>query len=327
MSKEEKFIVITGGAGFIGSCLTRYLNNLGRKNLVLVDQLGCTEKWRNLVGKNTADILDKSHLFEWLKGKDSKIESIVHLGACSTTVELDASYLLENNYRYTKQLAEYALNHEIPFIYASSAATYGDGTDGFVDDHSALEKLRPMNMYGYSKQLFDLWAKNQGVLDKITGLKFFNVFGPNEQHKGRMASAILHMLPTARKDGVIKLFRSNDPDKFSDGGQQRDFIYIKDVVRMIDAFITNKAAGIYNIGTGIPNSWNALATALFKSLGLPVKIEYIDMPADLHGKYQNFTAADMQKTRSVLGKAADCLPLDDSVADYVQNHLLTGRTW
>ncbi|MBA2726712.1 MAG: ADP-glyceromanno-heptose 6-epimerase [Parachlamydiaceae bacterium] len=326
MKKNERLIVITGGAGFIGSCLARYLNDLGLNNLVLVDQLGSTEKWKNLVGKNTADILDKSQLFEWLKGKEARIESIVHLGACSTTVELNASYLLENNYRYTQQLAEYAINHDIPFIYASSAATYGDGNEGFIDDHASLEILRPLNMYGYSKQLFDLWAKNQGVLDKVTGLKFFNVFGPNEQHKGRMASAILHMLPTARKEGVIRLFKSNDP-KFPDGGQQRDFIYSKDVVRMIHAFVVNGAKGIYNVGTGIPNSWNALAEALFRALGLAPQIQYIEMPADLHGKYQNYTAADMRKTKAVLGKAAECVSLDESVADYVQNHLLIGRSW
>ena len=327
MKTKERLIVITGGAGFIGSCLTRHLNDLGIKNLVLVDQLGRTEKWKNLVGKNIADILDKSQLFEWLRDKEAQVESIVHLGACSTTVELDASYLLENNYRYTKRLAEYAIENDIPFIYASSAATYGDGAQGFLDDHSDIESLRPLNMYGYSKQLFDQWAKNQGVLDKVTGLKFFNVFGPNEQHKGRMSSAILHMLPTARKDGLIRLFKSSEPEKFADGGQQRDFIYIKDVVRMIHAFMANGAKGIYNIGTGIPNTWNDLAAALFKALGMPARIQYIDMPVDLQGKYQNYTAADMQKTKNVLGTAAACMPLDDSVADYIQNYLLTGQSW
>lgn len=327
MKSEKGIVIITGGAGFIGSCLTRFLNDQGMKNLVLVDKLGFSDKWQNLVGKSFIDLLEKEHLFDWLKGKERIIDTIVHLGACSTTIEPNASYLLENNYRYTLQLAEYALNADIPFIYASSAATYGDGSEGFVDEHAALETLRPLNMYGYSKQLFDLWVKNQGVLNKVTGLKFFNVFGPNEQHKGRMASAILHMRSSAQQEGKIKLFKSNDIHKYSDGGQQRDFVYIKDVVRMIHSFMINGAKGIYNIGSGLPNTWNALASALFKALKLNPKIEYVDMPADLAGKYQNYTAADMQKTINVLGSAAVCSPLDDSVEDYVQNHLLKGQSW
>lgn len=326
MRYGDRLIVITGGVGFIGSCLVRYLNDLGMKNLVLVDSMGCGDKWKNLVGKNVVDVLDKGQLFDWLKGKEGMIETIVHLGACSTTVELDAGYLLENNYRYSVKLAEYALESNIPFIYASSAATYGDGSQGFSDDHDGLESLRPMNMYGLSKQLFDLWAKNQGVLNKVTGLKFFNVFGPNEMHKGRMASAIVHMLPTARKEGAIRLFRSYDP-QFADGGQQRDFIYVKDVVRIIHSFMINGATGIYNVGAGIPQTWNSLAAALFKALDLPVKIEYIDMPQDLHGKYQNYTAADMRKTASILGEAAVCRSLEDSVGDYVRHYLLRGQQW
>lgn len=324
---DDQLIVITGGAGFIGSCLLRYLNDKGKKNFVIVDELGRTEKWRNLVGKNLVEVISKYQLFDWLEGRESVIEAFVHLGACSSTVETDASYLLENNFRFSKRLAEYAFKHGHRFIYASSAATYGDGSLGFSDDESQIETLRPLNMYGYSKQLFDLWLKNEGYLNKCVGLKYFNVFGPNEWHKGRMASAITHFMPTIRKDGCVRLFKSSEPNKFPDGGQQRDFIYVKDVVRMTAAFLENDATGIYNIGSGIPETWNDLAEALFAALEMPVKIEYIDMPADLIGKYQNYTCADVTKARSVLGNAADCTPLKAAVADYVKQYLLPGKLW
>lgn len=324
---EDQLIVITGGVGFIGSCLTAYLNSLGIKNLVLVDNLGTSDKWKNLVGKNVADVLDKSQLFEWLQGKESQIEAIVHLGACSTTVEPNASYLLENNYRYSVRLAEYALKNDIRFIYASSAATYGDGSQGFSDRHDLLELLHPLNMYGLSKQLFDLWAKEQGALKKITGLKFFNVFGPNEAHKGRMASAITHMYPAILKDGCIRLFKSNDPEHFGDGEQKRDFVYVKDVVRMIHAFLLNDAAGIFNIASGRPSTWNELAKSVFKALNMPVNIEYIPMPLDLAGKYQNYTCADMSKTVAELKEAANCRSLEAAVDEYLRNYLIPGRRW
>lgn len=324
---DDQLIVITGGVGFIGSCLTRHLNDQGMRNLVLVDDLGKTDKWKNMLGKQVVDVLDKRQLFDWLVGKESVVEAIIHLGACSKTVETDASYLLENNYRYSLRLAEYALKNDIRFIYASSAATYGDGALGFSDDHDQLETLLPLNMYGMSKQLFDLWAKNEGVLDKLTGLKFFNVFGPNEYHKGRMASAITHMVPSVINHGVIKLFQSSDHKNFGDGDQQRDFVYVKDVVRMIHAFLLNDAAGIYNIGRGVPSTWNQLAKAVFKALQAPVNIEYIPMPSDLIGKYQNYTCADMRKTTAVLKEAASCSPLEDSVLDYVRNYLMPGKIW
>jgi ADP-L-glycero-D-manno-heptose 6-epimerase len=323
---EDQLIVITGGVGFIGSCLVRYLNDLGMTNLVLVDDLGMGDKWRNLSGKNVVDVLHKGELFTWLEGREQQIEAIIHLGACSKTVEQDANYLLNNNFRYSQRLADYAINHEIRFIYASSAATYGDGLEGFSDNEAQLHTLRPLNMYGMSKQLFDQWLLNAGLLGKVTGLKFFNVFGPNEYHKGRMASAITHILPTAQKEGVVKLFKSNDPH-FVDGGQQRDFIYVKDVVRMVHAFLLNDATGIYNVGSGIPSTWNELAAAVFKAIDAPVKIEYISMPADLHGKYQNYTCADMAKTKAALGDAAVCQPLETSIIEYVRDYLLTGKIW
>lgn len=323
---DEPLVIVTGGAGFIGSCFVRYLNDVGVKNLLVVDDLGQTEKWKNLVGKSLADLVSKRDLFTWLEGKSSAIGAIIHLGACSRTTELDANYLLENNYRYSVKLAEYALKNDIRFVYASSASTYGSGELGFQDDHEQIEKLRPLNMYGMSKQLFDAWAYREGILNQIVGLKFFNVFGPNEYHKGQMASAILHALPTVLKEGVVRLFKSNDPH-FADGGQKRDFIYVKDVVRMICAFMTSKVTGIYNIGTGEGKTWNELATAIFHAAERPVNIQYIDMPSHLIGKYQNYTCADMRKTHAAIGDLAVCMPLEESVSDYVRNYLLRGQTW
>lgn len=326
--KDQPLYLITGGVGFIGSCLVRHLNDRGVSNLVLVDDLGRSDKWKNLLGKSFVDVLDKSQLFEWLKGRQALIKGIVHLGACSKTVEKDASYLLENNYRYSRHLAEYALNHGIRFVYASSAATYGDGKQGFSDDHAGIEDLRPLNMYGMSKQMFDMWAKRTGALDEIVGLKFFNVFGPNELHKERMASAIVHVLPTILKEGVVRLFKSSQPEMYCDGGQMRDFVYVKDVVRMVaDFLLSNKAVGIYNIASGRASTWNELATAIFEAVELPVKIEYIDMPLDLIGKYQNYTCADMRKTAQALGASATCMPLKVAVADYVRNYLLPDQIW
>lgn len=323
----DDLIVVTGAAGFIGASVVRHLNDNGRKNIVLVDNLEKNEKWQNLVGKSFLDIISIENCFEWLKGKESEIAGFIHLGACSSTVEKDADYLLDNNYRFSVKLAEYALSNNHRFIYASSAATYGDGSHGFSDAHAGLEELEPLNMYGYSKHLFDLWAKRNGVLDRLVGLKYFNVFGPNEAHKGRMASAIVHILPQAREEGEIRLFKSTEPDKFADGDQCRDFIYIKDAVRMTCAFLENEAGGIFNIGTGKAGTWNQVACALFKALDKEPNIRYIDMPDDLIGKYQNYTRADMSKTAGVLGQAALCEPLEASVIDYVKNYLLTGKKW
>ena len=324
---EDQLIVVTGGAGFIGSAFVRYLNEKGLTNIVVVDELGTGDVWKNLVGKRYYDILEKDQLFDWLEGREAEVEAFVHLGACSSTVEKDASFLLRNNYQYTVRLAKWALRNEKRFVYASSAATYGDGTKGFHDSHDRLEELFPLNMYGYSKHIFDLWAKEQGVLDDIVGLKYFNVFGPNEYHKGRMASVITKMVPQVQEEGVIRLFASSDPEQFGDGDQKRDFVYVKDVVRMTYEFLVNDAGGIYNIGSGEANTWNALARAVFTALDKPENIEYISMPADLIGKYQNYTCADMDKTVGVLGDAAKATPLEEAVVDYVRNYLLPEKTW
>lgn len=324
---DDQYIVITGGAGFIGSGVIRHLNDRGIYNLIVVDKLGHSEKWKNLVGKRFIDIIEKENFFSWLKGKEQAIEAFIHLGACSSTVESNASYLLENNYRFSLNLADYALTNGHRFIYASSAATYGDGSLGFSDDETQLETLQPLNMYGYSKHLFDLWLKNQGVLNQVVGLKYFNVFGPNELHKDRMASAIIRMLPAAQKEGLVKLFKSSEPEKYADGGQKRDFIYVKDVARMTCAFLFNNATGIYNIGAGNATTWNQLASAVFKAIDKPEKIEYFEMPKDLLGKYQNYTCADMTKTKAVLKDQAYTQPLEETVVDYIRNYLVAGRTW
>lgn len=323
---DDKLIVVTGGAGFIGSCVVKELNNRGFDNILIVDNLGMTDKWKNLVGKRFVDVLHKGSLFSWLEGKEDQIEAFIHLGACSSTVEQDAHYLLENNYRYTLRLAEYALRYDHRFIYASSAATYGDGLLGFSDNHDLLEMLQPMNMYGYSKHLFDLWAKRQGVLHQIVGLKYFNVFGPNEYHKGRMSSAIVRMVPEAQETGAIHLFKSMDP-ALSDGEQKRDFIFVKDAARMTCDFLSNEFNGIFNIGSGEAVSWNRMAKAVFKATGVPENIVYGDMPKDLHGKYQNFTQADMQKTCQALGVSATTAHFEDAVIDYVQNYLVKHARW
>ncbi len=324
---DDQLIIITGAAGFIGSCVIRHLNDQGIYNIVVVDDLGKTEKWKNLVGKRIVDVISKHHLFSWLEGRESLIEAFIHLGACSSTTEIDCDYLMENNFRFSQKLALYAKKNQQRFIYASSAATYGDGSEGFVDDENKIEQLKALNAYGFSKQIFDLWLKNEGLLNHVVGLKYFNVFGPNEWHKGRMASVILHMLPTVQKEGVVRLFKSSEPEKFGDGEQKRDFIYVKDVARMTCAFLTNDAYGIYNIARGIPETWNSLAAAVFKAVGKPCQIEYIPMPADLIGKYQNYSCADMQKTNKALKDAAKCMPFEDSIVDYVSKHLIPGKAW
>lgn len=316
-------IIVTGGAGFIGSACVWKLNQMGRNDIIIVDELREGEKWKNLNGLHFADVYHKADFLEMVIDNEVpfKIESIIHLGACSSTTEKDADYLLHNNYAYTLELAKYALERDIRFIYASSAATYGSGDKGYDDNENELENLRPLNMYGYSKQMFDLWAKQNKVLDRIVGLKYFNVYGPNEFHKGDMRSVVHKAFEQIRDTGKVKLFKSTD-DKYEDGGQMRDFIYVKDAVEMTLSFLDNtNANGIFNVGTGNARPWNDLVTAVFNAMGKPVNIEYIDMPEHLIGKYQNFTEAKMSKIKEA-GYTKEISSIENGVEDYVKNYLL-----
>jgi ADP-L-glycero-D-manno-heptose 6-epimerase len=324
-------IIVTGGAGFIGSAIVWALNRRSVDDILVVDRLHCTDKWKNLAALRFYDYLDKDDFINMLeRGQfNSSVEAIIHLGACSSTTEKDADYLIENNYRYTCRLAKWCelesrRGKDVRFIYASSAATYGDGAPGYVDNESTIEKLRPLNMYGYSKHLFDLYARRQGWLKNIVGLKYFNVFGPNEEHKGDMRSVVSKVFQRARDVGKITLFKSGRPD-YGDGEQKRDFIYVKDAAEMTLFFLDNRsAAGLYNVGTGKANTWNSLANALFSSLGKEPSIDYTDMPIELEGKYQYFTQADIDKIRAA-GCTHTCMSLDDAVKDYVQQYLLKGK--
>ena len=320
----DKKIVVTGAAGFIGSCTVRYLNDCGFDNLVLVDDIKTTLKWKNLVGKKYHEFISRHNLFQWLEGREQEIGAFIHLGACSDTMEMDRDYLMQNNFQYTVRLAEYALKHGQRFIYASSAATYGGGEKGFQDDHAALETLKPLNLYGLSKHYFDLWAKSQGVLDSLVGLKYFNVFGPNENHKGRMASMVYKMVPIVQQEGVIRLFKSTHPDRFADGDQCRDFIYVKDAVQMTCEFLNHSLGGLFNVGRGETTTWNILAKAVFKALDRPIQIEYIDMPEGLKNQYQEYTCADMSKWK---GRMPRLFPIEEAVSDYVRNYLVKDEKW
>ncbi|MBK7379112.1 MAG: ADP-glyceromanno-heptose 6-epimerase [Ignavibacteriales bacterium] len=318
-------IVVTGGAGFIGSAIVWRLNTLGNDNIILVDELGTTDKWKNLVGLKFQEFIHKDDFISSVieDSVDFPIEAIIHMGANSSTTEEDADHLMSNNYLYTQELAKYCLSRNIRLIYASSAATYGDGSLGFVDDESKLETLRPLNMYGYSKQLFDLWAKKNKVLDKIAGLKFFNVYGPNEYHKGDMRSVVHKAFEQVRDIGKVKLFKSLHPN-YKDGEQMRDFVYVKDAVDMTLYFLEHpEKNGIFNVGAGNARTWNDLVTALFNALGKAVNIEYIDLPENLREKYQYFTEANLSKIRSA-GYSESTITLEDGVSDYVKNYLLKG---
>ncbi len=322
----QPLIVITGAAGFIGSGIVRQLNDLGLDNLLLVDNIEKTDKWKNLQQKRFADFISIEALFPWLEGRPSDVQAFIHLGACSDTLETNGDYLMENNYRFTVKLAEYALTHGHRFIYASSAATYGDGSRGFSDDHRLLEQLQPLNLYGYSKHCFDLWAKRRGVLDQIVGLKYFNIFGPNENHKGRMASMVYKMLPLVLEEGTIRLYQSSEPERFGDGEQCRDFLYVKDAARMTCNFLNNREGGIFNIGRGKVTTWNTLGKALFNAVGKPIRIEYIKMPPELVKQYQNYTCADMTKYQARCSYSFQ-YTLEEAVADYACNYLLKDERW
>ena len=330
MANKHKLIIVTGGAGFIGSALIRFLNDQGITNILVVDDLGKSEKWKNLIGKQFSQIIHKDRLFTWLEGKEAELGAIFHLGACSNTMEVDAGYLLANNVHYSQKLIEYAVKAQIRFIYASSAATYGDGKAGFSDDSSKLLDLKPLNMYGFSKHLVDLWALKEGFLDKIVGLKYFNIFGPNEDHKGAMTSALFKMVPEIKNTGVVKLFKftksKGEIESYADGEQSRDFLYVKEAVKMTASFLGSKETGLFNIGMGASSTWNYLAKTLFIALGIEERMEYIDMPSQLIGKYQNYTCADMKKFFQAFPNYK-MEPLSQGVFDYIQNYILPGEKW
>ncbi len=316
-------IVVTGGAGFIGSAIIWELNRRGKKEILIVDELGTDEKWKNLVGLQFEDFVHKHKFIDSInKAAFINADAIIHMGANSSTTEKDADYLFNNNYLYTKTLAEFCLNNNIRFIYASSAATYGDGSLGFDDDENKSDTLRPLNMYGFSKSMFDIWAVNQDVINKIVGLKYFNVFGPNEYHKGDMRSVVHKAFEQVRDTGGVKLFKSRNP-KYKDGEQMRDFIYVKDAVNITLHFLDNKNInGLFNVGSGQARTWNNLVAALFKAMEKPVNIEYIDLPDHLADKYQYFTEANLSKLKNA-GYKKEIASLESSINDYVKNYLLS----
>ncbi len=325
-------IIVTGGAGFIGSAIVAALNARGQDDILIVDILGSDEKWKNLRRLKYADYVEAEDFLEMMAGGEMRwpVEAIFHMGACSDTTELNCSYLVKNNYDCSKLLANWAVENNVRFIYASSAATYGDGEMGFSDDEDGLEKLTPLNMYGYSKQMFDLWARRTGLLKLIVGLKFFNVFGPNEYHKGKMRSFVVKAFEQINDSGKVRLFKSYRDD-YGDGEQVRDFVYIKDAVDMTLFFMDNpKTVGLFNIGTGEARNWNDLAAATFAAMGKSVNIEYVPMPDELQGKYQYYTQAETDNIRQA-GFTPKTRSLEDAIKDYVQNYLepaeyLQGRT-
>lgn len=317
-------ILVTGGAGFIGSALVWELNRRGFENIIIADRLGTDEKWRNLVPLKYADYLDADEVVNRINQKADalgNVELVLHLGACSATTERDSNYLMRNNVDYTRTLAQWAVARSARFVYASSAATYGDGAYGMDDKMTDLQRLRPLNMYGYSKHLFDLQAQRTGLLRRIVGLKYFNVFGPNEDHKADMRSVVHKAYNQILTTGKVDLFRSHRPD-FRDGEQMRDFLYVKDAVRMtLHLAYAPMASGLYNLGSGVPHSWVQLATAIFAALGRASNIEFVDMPETLRAKYQYYTCADITKLRQS-GYGDPLTPLAESVRDYVQGYLM-----
>ncbi|MBQ7607859.1 MAG: ADP-glyceromanno-heptose 6-epimerase [Desulfovibrionaceae bacterium] len=316
-------IVITGGAGFIGSVLLAKLNSMGCDDIIVVDNLGSTEKWRNLVKRSYRTYIHRDAFFEELSTSSLKdVTAIVHLGACSSTTERDCDFLYRNNVLYTKKLCTYALERGIRIIIASSAATYGDGSQGFVDDPTELAKLRPLNMYGYSKHLVDRWLWDNRLLDSVASLKFFNVYGPNEYHKGDMQSVVAKAYGQIMRHGSLALFASTHPD-IADGEQKRDFVYVKDCAELIVWLLkTPSLCGIHNVGTGKARSFNDLGRAVFSALERECSITYIPMPETLAGKYQNYTCADMSWLEG-LGAPVHMRDLEEGVRDYVCGYLGT----
>lgn len=318
-------ILVTGGAGFIGSCVVRTLNDAGCDDIIIVDNIASTEKWKNIANKKYRTYFNKDVFLEKLhKGTEVDVDRIIHMGACSSTTERNFDYLWRNNVEYSKELWRYAVEKQIPVIYASSAATYGDGSQGF-DDKDDIDKLLPLNGYGYSKQAFDIWEKHYSGQKppQYVGLKFFNVYGPNEYFKGSMASMVYHGFRQIRDTGKVRLFRSYDP-KYEDGDQLRDFVYVKDVCDVIRWFIDhNDVSGLFNVGTGCPSTFHEMASATFAAMGREESIEYIDMPEELKEKYQYYTCANIKKLREA-GYAGKFRDIKAGAYDYVTQHLARG---
>ncbi|BCS32706.1 ADP-L-glycero-D-manno-heptose-6-epimerase [Luteitalea sp. TBR-22] len=317
-------VLVTGGAGFIGSALVWGLNARGTSRIVIADHLGTGPKWRNLRALRFEDYLEAGDLLPRLEsGALGAFDLVLHMGACSATTEQDAAYLARNNYEFSKDLCRWALGRGSAFVYASSAATYGDGAAGMDDDPASIEALRPLNMYGYSKLLFDRWARDEGLLGRVAGLRFFNVFGPNEDHKGEMRSVVHKAYAQILADGEIRLFRSHRPD-YRDGEQQRDFVYVKDVVDMTLHVAAHGASGLFNMGTGQARTWLDLVRPMFTALGRPERITFVDMPETLRATYQYHTLADVSRLRAA-GYDAAPTPLAQAVTEYVRDYLVPGR--
>jgi ADP-L-glycero-D-manno-heptose 6-epimerase len=318
-------VLVTGGAGFIGSALIWALNRRGCERIVVCDRPGTDEKQRNLTPLRFTDYVDADALHSRLQsGALGKFDLVLHMGACSSTTETDASFLTRNNLEFTKDLAAWALGQKVRFVYASSAATYGDGSAGMEDDDSQLDKLHPLNLYGCSKHLFDLHAKRAGFLNQIVGLKYFNIFGPNEAHKGDMRSLVHKSFGQVQTEGVIRLFKSYRSD-FRDGEQKRDFLYVKDAVAMtLYLAATPKANGLFNIGSGVARTWLDLAKAVFAALKREPRIEFIEMPETIRDKYQYFTQANLARLRAA-GYTVPVTSLEDAVTDYVRNYLVPDK--
>lgn len=317
-------IAITGAAGFIGSYLTGLLNRAGYERLILVDDFSQAEKLKNLAGKKYMQQIHRDDFAAWLKEQPGSVQYIFHLGARTDTTEMDYSIHKKLNLDYSKVIWNICTEQHIPLVYASSAATYGNGEHGYTDSHDIVKDLQPLNPYGRSKNEFDIWVLEQQSTPPFwAGVKFFNVYGPNEYHKGRMASVIFHAYKQIKEKGSVKLFRSHNPD-YKDGEQIRDFIYVKDVADICYWLMQNRPAnGLYNVGTGKARTFNDLVTAIFHTLNKPVQIEYIDTPIDIRDKYQYYTEADMHKLVHA-GYTQPITTLEDGVSDYVSRYLEKG---
>jgi ADP-L-glycero-D-manno-heptose 6-epimerase len=318
-------VVITGGAGFIGSALVWALNLRGIDDILIVDRLDQSEKWKNLVPLRYRDYMDASDFESALlarPGDFTNVGTLLHLGACSSTTETDTAFLMRNNYEYSKHLAQWAIARDVRFVYASSAATYG-GLERNLRDDSELDALRPLNMYAYSKHRFDLFARDNGWLDKITGLKYFNVFGPNEQHKGDMRSLVDKAFHQIQETRTIRLFKSYRSE-YRDGEQRRDFLYVKDAAEMTLHLADREAYGLFNLGSGQAHTWLDLVRPIFRALRVPERIEFVEMPAQLRDKYQYCTCATIDRLRAA-GYERPVTALDRAVDDYVSNYLLPGH--